>query len=397
MERHYGDRRGDEDRHRRHDRDRHDFEERYERAFGRGDDRYAYQHEMRDDMEHGRSHRFNEEFDRDPYRERESRRARTADDSRSRYGGGRPGREEPRRLFGRESHSPEPYGQHPDDAHDWETGRGESGRGTAWRRQPGWSRDLPRDIDDDLERYAGFPQRDRSSGGRRWFPPDRGQEAYERGQPGMAAGGRFAGHGPKDYRRNDERVREDVCDRLTADAHVDAGGLIVLVRDGEVTLEGTVPDRHMKRRAETLADDVAGVRQVHNRLTVPHREAFAERAAPYERGGERGWRGWDPESAPERGRFARVGPQNYRRADERIREDVCDALTDDDVVDATALSVTVENGEVTLTGTVHDRTMKRRAEDVADDVRGVREVHNRVTLRPQTAPRPPSTESTAMH
>jgi hypothetical protein len=74
------------------------------------------------------------------------------------------------------------------------------------------------------------------------------------------------GKGPKGYVRSDERIREDVCDRLSEDDEVDASDITVQVKGGEVTLEGTVPDRHSKHRAEDIADSVNGVRDVTNRL-----------------------------------------------------------------------------------------------------------------------------------
>lgn len=80
--------------------------------------------------------------------------------------------------------------------------------------------------------------------------------------------GGYSGRGPKDYTRTDERIREDVCERLSWDDEVDATDVSVRVQNGEVTLEGTVETRHMKRRAEDLADDVSGVVDVHNTIRV---------------------------------------------------------------------------------------------------------------------------------
>jgi hypothetical protein len=77
--------------------------------------------------------------------------------------------------------------------------------------------------------------------------------------------------------------------------------------------------------------------------------------------------------------YAGRGPRGYRRADSRIQEDVNDALTRDPELDATDVEVSVENGEVTLTGTVGDRRAKRRAEDDAYACAGVHDVHNRLT------------------
>ena len=82
----------------------------------------------------------------------------------------------------------------------------------------------------------------------------------------------------------------------------------------------------------------------------------------------------------ERGRFRGRGPRGYSRSDDRIREDVCDRLTDDPWIDATDIEVRVQNGEVTLTGLVRERKDKRFAEDLVDDLPGVREVHNQLRV-----------------
>ncbi|HET8649986.1 MAG TPA: BON domain-containing protein, partial [Gemmatimonadales bacterium] len=78
----------------------------------------------------------------------------------------------------------------------------------------------------------------------------------------------FRGQGPRNYRRSDQRITEDVCDGLTEHPMVDASDLEVQVKDGEVTLTGTVPDRRSKRLARDIADSVAGVRDVHNEVTI---------------------------------------------------------------------------------------------------------------------------------
>lgn len=93
-----------------------------------------------------------------------------------------------------------------------------------------------------------------------------------RGSDWNAGGGRsgrgFAGRGPKGYKRSDERLREEVSDRLMADDQIDASDVEVQVRNGEVTLTGTVPDRWSKRSAEDCAEQVMGVRDVMNQIRV---------------------------------------------------------------------------------------------------------------------------------
>ena len=80
----------------------------------------------------------------------------------------------------------------------------------------------------------------------------------------------YAGRGPKGYRRSDERIREDVSDRLMWNAELDASDIEVRVADGEVTLTGVVEDRGAKRLAEDLVEDVFGVSDVHNQLKIRH-------------------------------------------------------------------------------------------------------------------------------
>lgn len=75
------------------------------------------------------------------------------------------------------------------------------------------------------------------------------------------------------------------------------------------------------------------------------------------------------------------GPSNYNRSDERILEDACDHLTRDWSVDARNIQVTVDDGEVTLDGTVDSRRAKRRAEDCVDDVSGVKHVQNNLRVK----------------
>lgn len=74
------------------------------------------------------------------------------------------------------------------------------------------------------------------------------------------------------------------------------------------------------------------------------------------------------------------GPRGYHRSTERIREDVCDRLSEDDRLDASDIEVQIQNDEVILTGSVHSREDKRRAEDLAESISGVRNVENRLRV-----------------
>jgi hypothetical protein len=77
---------------------------------------------------------------------------------------------------------------------------------------------------------------------------------------------------------------------------------------------------------------------------------------------------------------ANRGPRNFERADQRLYEDVCERLTEDDRIDASDIQVSVANGEVTLSGKVRSRQAKRRATYVVEDIFGVRDVHNNIRI-----------------
>ena len=76
------------------------------------------------------------------------------------------------------------------------------------------------------------------------------------------------GRGPQGYRRSDQRISEDVHDRLTDDPYIDASGIVVAVTDGEVTLSGVITDRPDKRHAEAIVERIGGVTHVQNNLRL---------------------------------------------------------------------------------------------------------------------------------
>lgn len=103
---------------------------------------------------------------------------------------------------------------------------------------------------------------------------------------GAAAGGAgvtvhgYRGIAPKGYRRDDARIRDDVCDALTDSDALDPSNISVTVQDGVAKLSGTVPHRLMKRLAEDLAEGCSGVRDVDNLLRVGPSQTAGPQAAP---------------------------------------------------------------------------------------------------------------------
>ena len=136
------------------------------------------------------------------------------------------------------------------------------GRSYAGQRYGGQEREGQYGRSENTPQYGAFGITESGRQGREWqrFGLDASQHV------GGAQRGEQRGKGPKGYKRSDDRIREDVCDRLSDDDELDASEITVAVKDGEVTLEGTVNDRRAKQRAEDLAESVGGVRDVDNKL-----------------------------------------------------------------------------------------------------------------------------------
>jgi osmotically-inducible protein OsmY len=80
--------------------------------------------------------------------------------------------------------------------------------------------------------------------------------------------GSHFGKGPKGYKRSDDSIYEDVCYDLTVSPDVDASDIQVTVKDGIVFLTGQIQDRKEKKMAEYEIENVSGVIDVQNQLTI---------------------------------------------------------------------------------------------------------------------------------
>jgi osmotically-inducible protein OsmY len=106
-------------------------------------------------------------------------------------------------------------------------------------------------------------------GGEAQQPEGEREGLLEKAKDLLGAGDANARPGePRSYSRADERVRDDVCERLRDDPFLDASGIEVRVDGADVTLAGSVSGSADKRRAQDLAENVSGVGQVKNELRV---------------------------------------------------------------------------------------------------------------------------------
>jgi hypothetical protein len=150
------------------------------------------------------------------------------------------------------------------DERDWERRERRGGReDERWARGGYGGGDVRPEIDPPwVERGPRARARGETRGLVEW--EDRGPLAWLGDK--VRRGGK-ASRGPKGYTRSDERIHEEVCERI-ARSGVDADEVEVRVEKREVTLTGTVRDRQEKWWLEDLADDVFGVEEVHNHLRV---------------------------------------------------------------------------------------------------------------------------------
>ncbi len=130
----------------------------------------------------------------------------------------------------------------------------------------------------------------------------------------------------------DRNITDAIEDELLFDSAVPAHKIDVRTNEGIPTLTGTVTNIMAKQRAGRLAETVKGVRSVINRIKV-------------------------------------TPPED--RSDATIRNDVIAALAYDPAADSYELDVSVEDGVVTLEGTVESWQEKQLAMNVAKGVRGV--------------------------
>jgi hypothetical protein len=149
------------------------------------------------------------------------------------------------------------FGQGRDrDRREWDPGN----YGDIDRRSPGHS-DFGPYRERDADR-GGFYGQSAGSGG---IGLTGGESRWER--HGNSSGS-FRGVGPKGYTRSDERVLEDLHERLSEDSMIDASNISVSVANGEVTLDGFVDSRQSKRAAEDCCEQCSGVRHVQNNLRI---------------------------------------------------------------------------------------------------------------------------------
>lgn len=139
----------------------------------------------------------------------------------------------------------------------------------------------------------------------------------------------------------DEDIAAQIVNLLQWNPTIDASRIEVVVTNGILTLMGSVDSVWQKYRVEHLAEDIAGVISVDNRLGVKP-----------------------------------VGEVS----DEDIRKDILATLARNSFIDASNISVSAKNGVVTLSGVVENHLAQSTAINIACNTNGVIDVHDNLEI-----------------
>lgn len=149
---------------------------------------------------------------------------------------------------------------------------------------------------------------------------------------------------------NDHALQEDVVDELRWDPEVQATEVGVTVKDGVVTLRGEVSSLSQKWAVERAVKRVHGVRAVADEITVQL-------------------------------------PGLSERTDVQLAQAAANVLAWSTIVPRDQVKVTVQDGWITLDGTVEWWYQKRAAEDIVRSLTGVKGISNQVAVVPHLEPR----------
>jgi len=193
--------------------------------------------------------------------------------------------------------------------------------------------------------------------------------------------------------RTDEEIKKSVVDELYWDSRVDASQAKVTVDNGTVTLSGDVPTYGDRSSARVAASRIAGVEDVVDRMNVsyvspPELPTDREIAVRAEN-----MLAWEPAVDETNVEVSVSGLRGITRmenklavvpaktvADEVLAEDVVKALDRDMMVNPDDITVEVNDGYVTLTGTVPTWACRQAAEEDASLTAGTVGVINNLRI-----------------
>jgi len=148
--------------------------------------------------------------------------------------------------------------------------------------------------------------------------------------------------------KNNAELQKDVQDAIKWEPLLNEAEIGVIVKDGVVTLTGTVDSYSKKIEAEAAAKSVAGVKVVVEKIEIKFSSNWA------------------------------------KKDDNEIATEVINALKWNWQVPSDKLKVKVEKGWVTLEGELQWNYQKDAAKDVVKNLLGVQGVSNNITIKSDT-------------
>jgi osmotically-inducible protein OsmY len=150
--------------------------------------------------------------------------------------------------------------------------------------------------------------------------------------------------------KTNAELYQDIIDKLEFEPSLDASGIAVRIENDIVTLSGTVGNFWEKHAAERAVKNVSGVKGVANDLQVKLRSY-------------------------------------WEKSDTDIAQAAVNALKWNVVVPKDRVQVSVENGAVTLSGSVNWNFQRDAAEKAVRGLLGVKSLNNRITLQGDVEPK----------
>ncbi len=137
---------------------------------------------------------------------------------------------------------------------------------------PGYSGESQPEASWQGRHEEGFSRAGRGQYGRGELYNQYGAEGFNQftqGSRGRLRRGQFYGKGPRGFSYSDEDIRRDISRALYEHGEIDASDIDVQVKNGEVTLTGTVDSRSTKNQIEELIEDeIHGVKDLNNQVRV---------------------------------------------------------------------------------------------------------------------------------
>jgi osmotically-inducible protein OsmY len=152
------------------------------------------------------------------------------------------------------------------------------------------------------------------------------------------------------FMNTDEKLKHHFLCQLGLDPRVHTDGLGVSVRNGAVTLKGTVPSYADKAVVSNAVRNVAGVKKLADEVTV-------------------------------------VLPEAQRRPDNRIADTALNAIKCITTVPTDRITVAVQGGRLMLGGTVESWGQKETVEEVVRTLTGITDVIDTIAIEPPPSQR----------